>query len=187
LAAWLSDPTNLGVAPGEMELLDQRRQYWPGYDEPVECYLFRFRYHLPQGSYENVGIAGPMAHALAADLNDLTPEDTYAVFAGWHAEHDEITEVDVREMTQWVRAEADRLLRRLSDAGFEHIKPVKLGFFFGERVLVTAARRDGEPGTAVADVDQEYWIPAGDPQRPIGPDEAYWMVKGRKLLQQFNP
>ncbi len=92
LAAWLAQPTRFGLPPNELELIDASRQPWPGYDEPVECYLFHFEYHFPQGEFSGVGIAGPITHAFYADLEDLPPEDVYALYAGWSVEHDEISE-----------------------------------------------------------------------------------------------
>ena len=186
LVAWLADPTRIGIPPGECKLIDERTQFWPGAERPVRCYLFRYTYSLPQGSYSNVGIAGPLTCHFTADLTDMPAEDVYAVFAGWQAEHDDIYEIDVREMTAQAHVDVDRLERRLLDARFERIEPVKLGVFFGEMVLVARANRHGIPGTALADSVDEYWIPAGNAQRPIGPEEAYSIYKGRKLLRTFN-
>jgi hypothetical protein len=41
LAAWLAEPEQFSFPPSELELVDSRTQYWPGYDEPQDCYLFR--------------------------------------------------------------------------------------------------------------------------------------------------
>ncbi|MFC1757892.1 hypothetical protein ACFL2H_03880, partial [Planctomycetota bacterium] len=77
----LSDPTFFGFAPASCEVVDQSSLYWPGFDEPVDCYLFRYTYPLDQGEIQNVGIVGPLTHCISANLNHLPPEDIYAAYA----------------------------------------------------------------------------------------------------------
>jgi hypothetical protein len=60
LVLWLGEPTQLGIPPTTCELFDQRELFWPGYSEPINCYLFRFTYELAGGQYSNIGIAGPI-------------------------------------------------------------------------------------------------------------------------------
>jgi hypothetical protein len=187
LVVWLADPTQMGLPPGTCDLIDRRVQYWPGYDDPVECFLFHFTYRLVNAVYSNVGIVGPLTHALTADLADLPPDDIYAAFAGWQAEHEEIFEAEAERLTSSGRREAERLVRRLHDAGYQGIEPVKLGSFFGDRVLVAAANRDRVPGYAVVDSQEIEWRPTAQRPRPLGPDEVYYIYKGRKLLKAFNP
>jgi hypothetical protein len=187
LVVWLADPTQMGIPPGKCELIDRRSQYWPGYDDPVECFLFHFSYRLASAVYSNVGIVGPLTHALTADLADLPPDEIYAAFAGWQAEHEELFEVDAGRLTSTGEREAERLVRRLSDAGYQSIEPVKLGYFFGDRVLVAAAQRGGVPGYTVVDSNDIDWRPTAPRPRPRGPDEVYCIYKGRKLLKAFNP
>lgn len=186
LALWLSQPSQLGFPPSRLELVDSQMLYWPGFDEPVECFLFRFAYEVDTGEYTNIGIAGPLCHAFGADLADLPPDDIYAVFAGWQVEHDEIYELDTNQLTLAQRLEVVRLERRLHDEGYNAIQPVKLGVFFGERTLVARATRDGTSGVAVASQDDIQWHPASGRLRPLGPHEAYCLYKGKKLLRTFN-
>lgn len=187
LAAYLSDPRQMGLPPGACELIDRRTQYWPGYDDEVECFLFHISYRLGSAVYSNVGIVGPLTHAFTADLADLPPDDIYAAFAGWQAEHEDLYEVEAAQLSPAAAREAERLVRRLGDAGYEEIEPVKLGFFFGDRVLIARAVRDGVSGCAVVDAQDIDWRPAGTRLRPLGPDEVYSIYKGRKLLKAFNP
>lgn len=186
LVAWLSDPMQMGIPPGRCELIDSRTQYWPSYDEPVQCFLFHFAYRLGEAVYSNVGIVGPMTHALTADLADLPPDDIYAAYAGWQAEHEEIRESQVERLSTAFQLEAKRLERRLQDAGYQNIQSVKLASFFGDSVLVAYAERDGVPGVAVIDVQDIDWRPTAQRPRPLGPDEVYWIYKGRRLLKAFN-
>ena len=186
LALWLAQPGQMGIAPARLELIDQRTQFWPGFDEPVDCYLFRFVYPFPGNPYTNIGIAGPLTHAFPADLADLAPDDIYAAFAGWHGEHEEIFEVDVADLDAAGRVEVARLERRLRDSGYGAIEPVQLGFFLGERLLVAHATLDGRRGVAVADSQSILWYPSAGRSRPLGPHEACCIYKGRKLLRSFN-
>ena len=186
LVLHLAQPTQLGLPPTSCELVDEREQYWPGYDEPVECFLFRFGYHLGTNNYSNIGIAGPLAHAFTADLADLPPNDIYAAFAGWQAEHADIYELLVENLNETQRVEVARLERRVRDSKYEQVVPLTLGLFFGDKVLVAAASREGTPGIAVADANEVFWYPSGKSERPLGPTEIYSIYKGRKLLRTFN-
>jgi hypothetical protein len=186
LALWLAQPSQLGFPPSRLELVDAQTLYWPGYDEPVECFLLRFAYEVDSGEYTNIGIAGPVCHAFGADLADLPPDDIYAVFAGWQVEHEEIYELDAAQLSVAQRLEVVRLERRLHDDGFSAIQPIKLGMFFGERALVARANREGLSGVAVVSLDEIQWHTASGRPRPLGPHEAYCLYKGRKLLRTFN-
>jgi hypothetical protein len=190
LVAWLAEPTQFGIPPTSVELVDERRQFWPGYSEPVPCFLFRFTYQfeVDEGgarTFSNVGIVGPLVHAFTADLADLPPHDIYAVYAGWQAEHEEIREYDVARLSKSEQLEIVRLTRRLHDAGYEEIEPQQMGYFFGDKALVAIASRGEVKGVAVVDFDEIVYFPER-PRRPLGVREAYSIYKGRKLLKAFN-
>lgn len=186
LALWLAQPSQVGIPPEQLELVDERSQYWPGYDDPVECYLFRFTYSFANGQYSNIGIAGPLTHAFSADLGDLGPDDIYAAFAGWDAQHEEIVERDVAGLPGPEQAEAARLERRIRDNGYSGIEPLLLGSFFGDRFLVSRATRESSRGVAVADAQDVFWFASAGQARALGPIEAGCIYKGRKLLRSFN-
>ena len=187
LACYLAEPTQFGISPGTIDLVDQRPMFWPGYDEPVECYLFRYAYTFAQGTFNNVGIAGPLVHTFTQNLAGLTPEEIYAVYAGWHAQHDEMYEIEVDQLTDRQKAEVRQFENRLWSDGYEDVQTISLGFFFEENTLIASARRNGTTGTAVVDAHDIHWHPAGVGTQPLGPGEVYSMYKGRKLLQTFNP
>lgn len=187
LALWLAQPSQLGFPPTSLELLDERSQYWPGYDEPVDCFLFRFRYQFGDAEYANIAIVGPITHAFLADFEEIPHSDIYAAFAGWQAEHEEIYEVDLADWDEGLVYEAERLEPILHDAGYEAVQMIRLGFFLGEKALVARATKDGQPCIAVADVHDVFSYRADTGQRAIGPNEAYAIYKGRKLLRTFNP
>jgi hypothetical protein len=190
LCVWLAEPTQYGVPPTACELFDHRKQQWPGFAAPVDCYLFRFQYVLTvderERSYSNIGIAGPLVHAFVADLGDLPPDDIYAAFAGWQAQHEEIREYDVARLSQSERLEMERLKRRLHDAGFSQIEPQRMGYFFGDKALVATASREGVDGVAIADFTDIVFFPTKHRRRPLGVEEAYAIYKGRRLLKAFN-
>ncbi|HEX5102830.1 MAG TPA: HEAT repeat domain-containing protein, partial [Pirellulaceae bacterium] len=166
------------------------KQFWPGYSQPVECFLFRFQYVLTveddERSFSSIGIAGPLAHAFVADLGDLPPDDIYAAFAGWQAAHQDIKEFDVARLSKSEKLEVERLKRRLHDAGYREIQPQSMGYFFGAKALVALCQREDVPGIAVADFQDISFLPQRSTRRPLGPAEAYCIYKGRKLLRAFN-
>lgn len=186
LALWLAQPSQMGIPPTRLELVDSRTQYWPGDDEPVACFLFRFTYQVGETQYSNIGIAGPGTHAFAADLQDLPPNDIYAAFAGWQAEHEDIYELDANELTEQQRVEVAKLERRLRDDHYDAIQPTMLGMFLGDRVLVAKAAREGHTGIAVTDGHESLWFANRNPERPIRSLEAICIYKGRRLLRSFN-
>jgi len=187
LVSYLAGPTQMGMAPNECELVDHRVQFWPGEEEATDCFLFRYSYELPQGSYSNIGIAGPLAFSLTADLGDLSPDSIYAAYAGWQAKHDEIYEINFDRLDARQLQQAQRFIEVLNAEGYQDIQPFRLGWFFGEQALLAVASRDGVQGSVVADNNGVYWYAAGGQRRPLGPDEAYYIYKGRKLLRSFNP
>ncbi|MBC8351839.1 MAG: HEAT repeat domain-containing protein [Planctomycetes bacterium] len=186
LALWLAQPSQMGIPPTQLEVIDMRTQYWPGYDEPIESFLFRFTYQLPDAEYSNVGIAGPLTHAFGADLLDLPPDDIYAAFAGWHVEHEDIFEMDAAALTESQRVEVTRLERTLRDHDYDAVQPTIFGMFLGDKVLVARAVREGHTGIVVVDDHGPVWFPARHPSRPIASHEAHCIYKGRRLLRTFN-
>jgi len=186
VAVELAQPTFFGVPPADLQLVDDRTRFWPGYAEPVRCYLFRFTYRATAGEYSNVAIAGPLVHAFAADLSDLPPDDIYAAYAGWHVEHESIYEVPVDTLPAGERGQLYRFERHLRDAGYEDVQSALLGHFFGDRVLVARAVRAEVAGIAVTDQQEIEWFPHRTRRHPIGPIEAFCIYKGRRLLRAFN-
>lgn len=187
LVVWLSAETQFGLAPQELELVDSRKLLWPGYDEPQTCYLLRYGYHLPQGSFSSVGIVGPVTQSFAVDLTSLAPLDIYAAYAGWHVDHPEIFEI---ESSRWEASQntlASHLRERMEKEGYQEVTPYRLGYFLGDVRLIATGRLGAEIGTIVADMRTTSFYPRLDPNRPLGAGEAYCIHKGRELLYSFNP
>lgn len=190
LAAWLAAPAQFGLAPQQMELLESQSLQWPGYDEPVDCHLFSFEYHLPQGSFSGIGLAGPVTHAFGVDLQDYPPADIFAIYCGWNAEHAELRETDPAKMTATLQIAAERARRDLIAAGYADPRLVKIGHFFGEQHFVfETSRGEGEhraPGIAIVDGAETHWYPLPRTSQPPSEREIYWLHRGKKLFAHFN-
>ena len=183
LAVRLALPTYFGAPPQSLELVDSCRQHWPGYEEPVDCYLFRYEYRFGDRTLEGIGIAGPLVHAFRADLADLPPSDIYAAYAGSGTEHEEIREQPVEVLTDEEQAGWNNRRHELAAMGYEDPQLIKVGHFFGQTNYVAISRRHNLPGILVDDGRKVEWFSSTGASRSVGPDEAYYIVKGRKLLR----
>lgn len=186
LAAKLAMPTTFGMAPRAIELVDATRSFWPGYEGPVDCYLFRYEYQWGDRMLSGIGIAGPLTHALQADLADLPPTDIYAAYAAYGAEHAEISELPAEELPAEQAAAWEARRDDLAAQGYEDVDLVSYGRFFDERHFVATARRAGQRVALVDDGRNVEWYPTPGGPRSLGPREAYLIHKGRKLLRAFN-
>lgn len=186
LAAWLAEPMHFGMGPQEIEVLESRTMHWPGYAEPIECFLLRYTYRGPGSAFSGVGITGPVTHTFTADLDDLPPDDLFALFAGWQAEHEEITSTPLELADDFGRLAAQRAIEIASSQGYDDVQPLSIGTFFGQRQVVATARRNADPGALIIADGRLHWYRQGNPRRPLGPTEAYHLHKGRELLRAFN-
>jgi hypothetical protein len=185
LALYLAQPSQLGIPPTTIELLDSRSLYWPGYDDIEECFLFRFTYNLANGKFTNVGIAGAATHAVVDDLTLLATNEIYACFAGWSTEHNDIYDFNLERLDDSQKLQIAQLMERAARAGFDDLEIAKYSMFFEEKVLVLRATRDKEPGIVIIDSHKETWL--GSSVLPsTSADIAYNVYKGRTLLSSFN-
>jgi len=192
MVAFLSEPTQMGIPPQTCELIDSRTLAWPGFEEPRDCYLFRYSYgpfqqfdnEQKSATFSNIGIAGPLVHTFHADLAELPIEDIYAAFAGWQAEHEEIREAPWTDEAAASLVQAD-VISQLKSA-FDTFEPLSIGSFFGDQVLIARATRGNVEGTAVVDAARIDWYQSTGRLRPLGPGEAFCIYKGRRLLSIFN-
>jgi len=186
LALWLAQPDNVGIPPSSTELLDQCSQYWPGLDEPVDCFLFQFCYQFGEGQYQNIGIAAPTTAAVHANLEHLSIEEIYALFAGRDVEHEEICQWEISDLVDRYAVERAGLRRLMEESDFSEIQPYLFMQFFGDSVLVALASREQHDGIVVADDVDCLWLPQQDKLRPLSADDALNIYKGKKLLSTFN-
>lgn len=185
LAAWMAQPTRFGVAPDTLELIDRQTQYWPGYVDRVECFLFVYEYQRGAQTVAGVGIVGPTTNALQNDLQDLPATDIYALYAGLDSEHPEIYETPVTELSPDQEQAWEQVRGALGKQGYDHLELATWGHFFGEQHAVATAKHGGRGGVLVVADDHSEWfsLPTA---RGLGPREAYAIFKGRKLLKSFN-
>jgi len=187
LSAWLAMETQFGLPPHELEVVDHRTLRWPGFEEPVDCHLVRYRYEMSGGTFESVGIVGPVIQSFAVDLTALAVPDIYAAFAGWQAEHPEVFELEPEKWEPNQTELAQSLKTRVESEGFTSVQPAMLAFFFGDIRLVAVAKDPaGQVGTVMADLRQTTFYLAGEKRHPIGPREAYFIHAGREFLRAFN-
>lgn len=186
LAAHLAEPAQFGLAPQRLRLIDETRLRWPGFAEPVECFLVEYEYRLPRGTWTGIGLGGPLVHAMRVDLADLPPADIYAAYAGWSAEHEEIRETAADHLPDELLGQWRAAQRDIASHGFEQIELVKLGQFFGELHWVATAHRGQQQGVLIADPPRVEWHPRSGGRHAPGPDDRYLIHKGKKLLQAFN-
>ena len=114
------------------------------------------------------------------------PADVYAIFAGWHAEHEEIQQQDVAQLNELQMVDVSRFQEILEQSGYQKIEPHTWGSFLGDPVLVAVATQDVTAGVVVADSEDIYWHPRSAGPRPLTADDVYNLYKGRKLMQAFN-
>lgn len=183
----LAHPQNLGLAPYSTRLLDQRTQCWPGYEQPIECFLFEFEYPFTDHPYRNVGIVGPVTHSFSAVLCELSVEELYAIFAGWHVSHPEIYAIESAQFGPQQAGTLARLIRRLTDHGVEKVEPRLLGHFFDEWILVGRGNRGEDTGWVVAGPDGPIWLPDNGGFEGLDAVLVWYFWLGRTLLKQFNP
>ncbi len=186
LVGWLASPAQYGVPPSSIEHIDSRTLYWPGYDEPRDCHLFRFQYRFSGGDYFNVGIVGPLTHAFAAPLGDLSINDWYASYAGWHAEHAEIFEILPGALSDEHLATLRHLETVFQRNGFRVESTIALAYTFGTAALVAQLNRDGSTYVGATDVESTIVLPVRNNRLAEIAEIAQSTLRGRTLLRAFN-
>ena len=187
VALWLSAPAQMGVPPTSLELVSTRCLSWPGYETPVNVYLVRFEYDFGSSRYSNVAIAGPVTFALSADLADLPMGDIYAMYAGWHVDHDEIFTVPPESFNTGQRDRMVQIADHLKRSGYENLSPKLLGLFLDESAGVFSATREVAELLVVSDGTETIDAVISGRLRPMNPGDIFNLFKGRKILRTFNP
>jgi hypothetical protein len=187
LVSWLASPERFGLAPQAVELVDASCMLWPSFEEPQNCYLFRYTYQVPNGELSNIGIVGPVTHAFNADLTHLPLDEVYAAFAGWQAEHEDIFEVPMPLLNPAQRREADRLLESLEEQELLVSEAIALTFFMGELAILAIVEHEGRKLCAITDGQEYLSYAVSDGPTSMTPDLVLAIFRGRKLLRTFNP
>ncbi len=187
LALWLSQPGQMGVPPSLVETIDRRHLHWPGYVQPVDCFLVRFHYDMGARTYSNVGITGPVVFALANDVADLPMDDIYAIYAGWNAEHEDIFALPAQHLNQAQQRVVAALATHADRSGYQELRVELFGVFLDEQAAVFLATRDDKPCRVISDGLETMHIPIAHRCRPLDAGDLWNLYKGRKLLRTFNP
>lgn len=186
LAIWLAEPEQMGLAPSNIEFLDHRELYWPSYEHPVQCFLFRYSYGSGEQTHSNIGICGPLTHAFAADIQHLSNADIYAAFAGWQTVHNEIYQISIPRAESAFGNEFRHLKGSLDAEAFDELELKTAASFFGEFILIAEAERGGDNGTVIVDSQRINWYGVGNETAPIDWQMAYSIWRGQQLLANFN-
>lgn len=187
MALWLSQPGQMGVPPSSVETIDQRQLYWPSYEQPIDCFLVRFHYDMGSRTYSNVGIAGPVVFALANDVADLPMDDIYAIYAGWHAVHEEIFALPADRLNQAQKRIVADLAAHVDRSGYQSAQVELFGVFLGEQAAVFSATRDDKACRVITDGLETMHLSIASRSRPLDAGDLWNLYKGRKLLRTFNP
>lgn len=187
MALWLSQPSQMGVPPTLVETIDQRHQYWPGYEQPLDCLLVRFHYDMGSKTYSNIGITGPVTFALANNVADLPVDDIYAIYAGWHAEHQEIFAIAAQHINSSQRRLVNDLADHVDRCGYESAAVELFGVFLDEHAAVFRARRDDKPCLVITDGLETIHQRITGMVRELTAADLWNLYKGRKMLRSFNP
>ena len=184
LANWLSQNEQMGIAPSRMELLDQRTLSWPGFDQPQECFLFRYEYDLHESIYSNVGFAGPMSHTFSDDLANISMEDAFAIFAGWDIDHPDAFELPAEGLlpAQWKLVQG--WIKTLEDR-YENLELIFFGSFFEHAAILVRATHEGETRILVFDGEKVIHEPFPKPG-VANPTLTYLLWRGRVFFESVS-
>ena len=162
---WLQHPNELGEAPDELQIVDQRELTWHDSTEPSTFTIVRYVVEsesLLDADDVGVGLVGSMTWSFfSLPMTQLQPEDIYAIHCTWEAESsDLINEIEpsrllnARLLKQWpnnnLRANVEVILQPID---FEYPQRI---------VAVAKGSLEDEEGWAVLDGERSRWYPASD-------------------------
>ncbi|MGI9470007.1 MAG: HEAT repeat domain-containing protein [Rubripirellula sp.] len=186
MALWLCQPQQMGVPPTSVEVIESKRLLWPSFNDPVDVFLVRFEYNFGDRTYSNVGVTGPVVFAMSTDVANLPIDDIYAIYAGWHAEHEEIFTVQADQFNEAQKRVMESFEKHLEHLGYRSIKPALLGIFLDEQAGTFTAVRDATECVVITDNLETIDHPISGRLRPLSPDDLFNLYKGRKMLRTFN-
>ena len=181
LANWLSQNEQMGLAPARMELLDQRTLSWPGFEQPQECFLFRYEYDLQESVFSNIGFAGPMSHTFSDDLANISMDDAFAIFAGYDIDHPDVYELPSGGLLQSHRTLVNQWLESFQDR-FDSIELFLFGVFFEHSAILARGKSGNETRVFVFDGEKLQYEPFPKTGQS-DPKLTYLLWRGRLFLQ----
>ena len=182
LANWLSQNEQMGISPSRMELLDQRTLSWPGFEQPQECFLFRFEYDMQDSIYSNVGFSGPMCHSFSQDLADISLEDTYAIFVGWDIDHPDAFEVAPNSLDARIQERMNRMLETLPEQ-VQLIESLLCVIFFEHFGILARVLINDELRIALVAEDDRVTCEPFTTKNQADPMLTYWLWRGRTFFE----
>ena len=182
LANWLAQIEQMGISPSRMELLDQRTLSWPGFEQPQECFLFRYEYDLKESIYSNVGFSGPMCHTFSQDLADISLDDTYAIFVGWDIDHPDAFEVSPNAVDARIRERMNRLVETMPDQT-ELVETLLCVSFFEHFGILARVLINSELRIAVVSEDDRVTCEPFTTKNQADPMLTYWLWRGRTFFE----
>ncbi len=182
LANWLAQNEQMGISPSRMELLDQRTLDWPGFEQPQECFLFRFEYDLQDSIYSNVGFSGPMCHTFSQDLADISLDDTYAIFVGWDIDHPDAFEVAPNALDARIQERMNRLIETLPDQ-LQLVETLLCVSFFEHFGILARVLLNDELRIALVSEDDRVTCEPFTTKNQADPMLTYWLWRGRTFFE----
>jgi hypothetical protein len=182
LANWLAQNEQMGVSPARMELIDQRTLNWPGFEQPQECFLFRYEYDLRDSIYSNVGFSGPMCHTFSQDLADISIDDTYAIFVGHDIDHPDAYELPPNSIDARLVERSNRVAEALSD-DISIVETLLCGSFFEHFGLLVRVTIHDELRVAVLSEDERVTYEPFTTKNKADPMLTYWLWRGRTFFE----
>jgi hypothetical protein len=162
LAIWLSQPEQFAIPPSKIELVEQRTMHWPGFEGPQECFLLQFEYGTGDGSYSNVGFAGPFASAMSLDIKSLSNDAAFAMFLANDVQDDSESRIDWDSLSSYQKDSYDDWLEELVAKGFDQIQPLaRLRTLGSEGLLCQGRTADGGLWGILTDGESVIRCPAG--------------------------
>lgn len=181
---WLARQENFGVPPSECKLIDERLQYWPGFENAIPCMLFEFAYTAGENRFESVGIGAPCTFAFKSDLASLTADDCYQVFAGFDLEHDEVFLLEYSKATTRFRQEVDYLKQSFpADA---KIQWLGLGTYLGDKILMGQIDKSDEMGFVAWDGRYLAHLELSGAAQPFQWQLFWYWCVGKRLFASFE-
>ncbi|MEQ1827680.1 MAG: hypothetical protein ABL921_17100 [Pirellula sp.] len=184
LANWLTQNEQMGIPPARMELIDQRTLYWPGFDQPQECFLFRFEYDMQDSVFSNLGLSGPMCNTFSDDLANISIDDAYAIFAGWDIDHPDVYELLPEALLPSQRLTVHQLLSDVKSR-FDQVEILFFGVFLEHQSILARGQNKSESRVFVYDGERFLFEPFPKPD-VADPKLTYLLWRGRLFLELSN-